>query len=58
MREENQIFVVRNILIGHCGKTLTPNFIDKLTKEFEHEMQEGPVSWAFKPFKEQEQTDD
>jgi hypothetical protein len=47
-RETTQIFEIRNILIEHCGKELTPDLIDKISKQIEQAMAEGPCSWAFK----------
>ncbi len=50
-RRATQRFIVLNVLTENCGKLLTPENVDKITKEFEYEMKEGSCAWAFKEIK-------
>lgn len=42
-----QVFVLRNVLIKHCGKNLSSNKIDEIMKEIEVEIEKGSCAWAF-----------
>lgn len=43
-----QLFEIQNILIGHCGKSLTPDVIDQISVEIKTAITNGPCSWAFR----------
>lgn len=43
-----QLFELHNILIGHCGKSLTPDVIDQISEEIKTAITNGPCSWAFR----------
>jgi len=47
-RESTQDFTIKDILINHCGQTLTPDNIDAIQEQMEWAMHEGPCAWAFK----------
>lgn len=45
--EATRIFEVRNIMISHCGQTLTPDNVDSIAAEMISAIETGPCSWAF-----------
>ena len=52
MKDENTAaatreFTIRDIMISHCGESLTPNNVDKIAAEILAAIQSGPASWAF-----------
>lgn len=47
IKRATQEFAIRNILIGYCGQTLTPDKVDELAEEIKESMREGGCSWAF-----------
>lgn len=47
--ELNRRTAIFGVLVGHCGRTLTPDEIDQLLEEIVFEMEEGGMSWAFQP---------
>lgn len=40
-------FEVRNIMIGHCGQSLTPDNVDSIAAEMLAAIETGPCAWAF-----------
>lgn len=47
--KENQHFAIFNVLVNHCGQTLTADNVDKIMAEILTSMHTGPMSWAFLP---------
>ena len=43
-----QMFMMGDILIRHCGETLTPEKIDQMMLEMQQEVTGGVCSWAFR----------
>jgi len=48
-RLATQRFALHDVMVGHCGRELTPATVDEITAELFKEVTEGACSWAFKP---------
>lgn len=46
-RAPTQEFVIRNVLVGYCGQSLSAKSIDILVAEIVKEITSGPSAWAF-----------
>lgn len=40
-------FAVRDILIAHCGETLSPDKVDQIASEIVEAMENSSTAWAF-----------
>lgn len=46
-KEATQNFLIHDVLVLNCGRTLTPDVIKDMIKTFHIEMRDGPAAWAF-----------
>lgn len=44
---ETQLFLIRGAMIAHCGASLTPQRIETIVAELDHQMRHGGCAWAF-----------
>ena len=47
-KRATQEHLISDVLISHCGETLTPDKVEQIAKEIKGEMKAGAVSWAFR----------
>lgn len=45
----SQHSAIFDVLVRNCGQVLTPDNVDAIMAEMDHEMRHGPFSWAFDP---------
>ena len=47
-KEATQEFIIRDVLVSHCGEVLSAGLIERIRAELLREIRSGKCSWAFK----------